>query len=86
MYPFSLTPWPSRLFGDPWLLCVLLLLLLFLLEAATADDLGVDISEDVGQDVANVGQEHQHDRDSHHGIADTEDPTPHSRRGNMPVA
>ena len=49
-------------------------------------DLGVDESEDVSQDVTDVRQTQQHERNAEHGVGDTHQPTPHRLRRNVAVA
>ena len=49
-------------------------------------NLGVDESEDVSQDVTDVRQTQQHERNAEHGVGDTHQPTPHRLRRNVAVA
>ena len=54
--------------------------------AAAAADLRVDEAEHVGQDVAQVGETQQHERDAEGGVGDTHEAAPERLRRNVAVA
>ena len=55
------------------------------LAAAAAADLGVDESEDVRQDVPDVGQAQQHERDAQHSVGDAHQTSPHRLGGDVAI-